>query len=953
MNTVNNFILGMESCYREFDSSSFLAISQNLFYNEGATMLIDVSNDIYGKSIGDAVNDLSDMWVNAIEFTPIMKSLENSAKPSLGPFPKLHSTDIKFNFDYLKDYDQNLTTLIAQMYQAATEGSLDNSTLAIFLKLGADMLSETVKHQIVRSSMADLYTLDPKAAMVQNSLVVIDWSKSYVKNFVLPFVSTFNGVKATTIAEAKQAMSTIQELISSANIRNQKVVEICQKNPEYASKLNHCNYKLNRGLIDVISFVTYAVLRKIHALVNNSIICNDALAKIKSVSSYAEQTLIREGVYGSSIISDATGDLADALMAKDSSAYEDLAGNIIEFHKGMLINRGISGLEDPDSTLDGMIEERTYQKDSYNSIMEVLCTLSASLDKMSAASDDYLLSTDDLLEKAGLDNPIDVRYAERIKMASDTTEYDKACEIAVEGNGNLDIYLTILHEVKDFPQNIKTIAENIGNVKEKMNILEKRYSDPVSHPWKITDEYKNTAAIKELSVFMVSLKEQYGNLVNMIAGNMMARLKKLAINAEKISVKMDEDREEPIGVQKSDETDYVLELDKLQYEYEHGVTEILMTSLQETCVEAWYEKVRGIKMYEVGDPVATGNGGTSTPAGTNSVNANGTNQAQAAQGNATKTASIGMKLNELKDTINKKFQEIIKKFTQNMSTRAVTMDNGQSMVYSLWIKQHKAELLSHNYTNQSVQILPYNSKMSWDNILSDITKFTGVIGNMKSDTLGNSKEGDVVSKCFSNYNLATNGSTAAEMCRSISTPLTNYFKLGPGNHTDLQAEVATYADSGLKSEMSAIANFCEMYYTSGMNKLTSALGGVENALSMIASTYVTESVTEKMDDLLVLLEDGETGNDGDATKATVKVNTNVNKDASNANTDKSSSTKSLYDAIQQCVFAYNGCVMNAVRDRINDFFKAMKPFVKGQGAANNTGANGAQAQPAQQPVQQQ
>ena len=774
MNTVNNFILGMESCYREFDSSSFLAISQNLFYNEGATMLIDVSNDIYGKSIGDAVNDLSDMWVNAIEFTPIMKSLENSAKPSLGPFPKLHSTDIKFNFDYLKDYDQNLTTLIAQMYQAATEGSLDNSTLAIFLKLGADMLSETVKHQIVRSSMADLYTLDPKAAMVQDSLVVIDWSKSYVKNFVLPFVSTFNGVKATTIAEAKQAITVIQELISSANIRNQKVVEICQKNPEYASKLNHCNYKLNRGLIDVISFVTYAVLRKIHALVNNSIICNDALAKIKSASSYAEQTLIREGVYGSSIISDATGDLADALMAKDSSAYEDLAGNIMEFHKGMLINRGISGLEDPDSTLDGMIDERTYQKDSYNSIMEVLCTLSASLDKMSAASDDYLLSTDDLLEKAGLDNPIDVRYAERIKMASDTTEYDKACEIAVEGNGNLDIYLTILHEVKDFPQNIKTIAENIGNVKEKMNILEKRYSDPVSHPWKITDEYKNTAAIKELSVFMVSLKEQYGNLVNMIAGNMMARLKKLAINAEKISVKMDEDREEPIGVQESDETDYVLELDKLQYEYKHGMTEILMTSLQETCVEAWYEKVRGIKMYEVGDPVATGNGGTATSAGTNSVNANGTNQAQAAQGNATKTASIGMKLNELKDTINKKFQEIIKKFTQNMSTRAVTMDNGQSMVYSLWIKQHKAELLSHNYTNQSVQILPYNSKMSWDNILSDITKFTGVIGNMKSDTLGNSKEGDVVSKCFSNYNLATNGSTAAEMCRSISTPLTNY-----------------------------------------------------------------------------------------------------------------------------------------------------------------------------------
>lgn len=944
MNTVNEFILGMESCYREYDSSFAIAASKGSFLMEGVPVVVDVSNDIYKKAIASAMNDLSDMWVNIMEFTPIIKDLDHYLKPSLGEFPRLHNTDIKFNFDYLKDYDENLTRLIAQMYQAAMERSLDNTALTVFLKIGADELTDTVQRQVVRSSMSELYTMNPKAAMVSDATSVVDWSKSYLKSVVIPFLTSFNAVKTATLADAKMASQLITQLLTSANVRNQKVMEICQKNPELAVKINPCNYKINRMFMDMLSFVTYAVLRKIHALVNNAVICNDVFAKVKAMIPYQERVLMQEGVYGSSIISDATGDLADSLMGDDASAYAELAGNVLEFHKGMLINRGVSGLEDPDETLSGMISEREYRKDPYNSIMEILCEISASLDKMSAASDDYLLVTDELIKKAGLDNPIDIRYAERIKMTSDTTQYDKASEIAVDGNGNLDLYLTMLHEVKDFPENMKTIADNIYAVKEKMNILEKRFSSPVSHPWKITDEYKNTAAIKELSVFMVSLKEQYGNLINMIAGNMMSRLKKLAINSERISVKMDEVREEPIGIQESvDETDYVLELDQLLYEYEHGVTEILMEAIQKAYFEAWNEKVRGIKMYEVSDPVATGNGGT------NSVNATGTNQAQAAQGSAIKNSSIGQKLSELKDTINKKFQEIIKKFTQNMTTRSIQMDNGQSMVYSVWIKQNKAELLAHNYTNQSVQILPYNTKMPWDNILSDINSFTGVIGNMKSDTMANSKEGDIVTKAFSNYNLSTTGSTADEMCRTITVPLTNYFKLGSGKHDDLQAEVVTYADSGLKAEMTNIANFCEMYYTSGMNKLTSALSGVENALSMIAGTFVGESVViDKLSDLQMMLEDGETGTaNGNANKApSVKVQTNTNGagTVSTSNNNDSVSTKTQYDIIQKCAFTYNGCVMNAVRDRINDFFKAMKPFVKGQGAANNTGANGAQNQ---------
>ena len=55
---------------------------------------------------------------------------------------------------------------------------------------------------------------------------------------------------------------------------------------------------------------------------------------------------------------------------------------------------------------------------------------------------------------------------------------------------------------------------------------------------------------------------------------------------------------------------------------------------------------------------------------------------------------------------------------------------------------------------------------------------------------------------------------------------------------------------------------------------------------------------------------------------------------------------------KQAVFTYNGCVLNAVRDRVNDYFRAMTPFVTGnhtpQTQNQQPAANGQPAQPQQQ-----
>ena len=968
MNLINEFILAMESCYREFDSSAFIAIAEGSLYKEGVPVTIDVNNDIYGRSISSAINDLSDVWVNTNELSPFIRNMEQSERfGSLGQRPRLANTDIKFNLDYLKDYNDNLTRLVGQFYQSASEGTLDAAAISTFMRLSADDLSDTVKKQIVRSSLATLYVNNPKALVASNEPLV-EWSKEYLKTFVIPFITSLNSLNATTIQEAKMVTSIINDTLSSANVRNQKVAEICAQHPEYAAKLNQCNYKINRNLIDVASFVTYAMLMKLHAITSNAVLCNDALTKMTSTVSALERT-INESVYGDSIVSDATGEVADQLMTGDSSAYDELSHNVLEFHKGMIINRGLAGMEDPDGSFDHMIDEREYRKDSYNSVMEVLSEISASLDKISASSDDYLLVTDELIEKAGLDNPIDVRYAERIKMTSDTSSYDKACEIAVNGDGNMDIYATILHEIKDFPENLQTIAKLISDDREKMNILEKRFSDPVAHPWKFNDDFKNAAAITELKVFVTSLKEQYGNLINMIAGNMMSRLKKLAVNAERISVKMDAEDSEPIGVHESvDTTDYAYELDKILYEYQHGVTDILMSTLQESYQDKWNEVVRGIRpIYEISD-VTAGNG----PVNTNSTNANGTNQAQAAQGVAKAASTIAQKLGDLKDTIAEQFKQVMDKFIQNMNSRSVRLENGQSMVNALWIQQHKSELLNHNYTNQSVQILPYSTKMPWNSILADINTFNGSISALKSSQLANTTEVGAVKKVLGSYKYPISGSTAGEACRSITTPLTNYFKLGKGDHSNIANEIVTYADSNLKAQMTIIANFCEMYYNSGMNALVNSLHGIQNTLSQLADSYVPESVDlmDKLDQLQTMLEatpnattdpsggNGQNGDTGETSKApSAKVNLNVDNEKKKdpkVNTDNSQSTTKVFDGIRQAVFTYNGCVLNAVRDRVNDYFRAMTPFVSG----NNTPQTQQQANTQQpvangQPVQQQ
>lgn len=36
-----------------------------------------------------------------------------------------------------------------------------------------------------------------------------------------------------------------------------------------------------------------------------------------------------------------------------------------------------------------------------------------------------------------------------------------------------------------------------------MNILEKRFNDPITTPWKVNNDFKNTAAVTELKVLLL------------------------------------------------------------------------------------------------------------------------------------------------------------------------------------------------------------------------------------------------------------------------------------------------------------------------------------------------------------------------------------------------------------------------------------------------------------------
>lgn len=935
MSIVNEFLIGTERYYREYDASAFIGNSSNAVKGTNNPVQGNISIDLNTRSLQNASEKLTSVYLDGKQFSLFLNAVKNSPRfDNIGSFPKICSTDISFRLGYLKDFIDNCNVITDKLLKELSSDSgmkrFEGITDAMYM---CDRAATATKKQVVRSSL-NIFDLNPKEMLATTVQPSILYTREYLQNTVLPFIESFNSTKEETLRQMRDLSKYLMDFKVIVDSRRNVITSICQNKPEFCQALNKFSYTTDRKIMEVINFVTYAMLYKVNCMMTNVSTCNRLIEALGYMEE-SIQDLILEGVYEDNLISNDTGNLADGLINDDISAYDELATNIWHFHKGALIPRFAGlGEEDPEQLMISEISKYEYEHDDYNSILEILSTIGAALDSISASSDDYLLVCDEIISKSGLDNPVDIRYRNRVKMV-DHPNYIHGAE--VYPNGNFPGYLKALNEVKNYPENMKTIATAIHDVYERIGILEERYE------LNVNQEYKNLNAIEELRLFLKELRDQFGNLVNDIADAFMTRLKKIGRYAELNLVRLSSSEMNQGNISEGavDEFDYEMEVDRMLLEFEQGLTDIVMEELLLEHNKEWIKKTQHLDVIQEATPVQNTDPKpqpqqqpqVTDNSGTNQNTNQATNQADNANAEANRKKSISDKLKALKDTLSQRFSEMLNKFRQNMNNRTINANESAmyteaAVRYSNWIVSHEQALRNRSYNNVSLNILPYEARMPFNQLMSEVNNFKNMVGSFKPGDVGTLKtDADILNKLYSAQGVVRfNSNTSLADCKSTaSTELTKYYKVGKA-----PLEMVTYANGQLKTLMGQIVDFSKRYYETEQERLLTAISGIQKSADSISSSFVTEATDAIYDQIMSIYLEADEKNTTPTVKTTEPnkpaTGTNANqKQPTTGNTGMSAAT--MIQTVHEGAALYSGAVLNAVRDRVSDYFKAMQALV--------------------------
>ena len=926
MSIVNEFLLDTTRYYREYDAAAFVGNSNNAIRGTSEPVAPNASIDLAKRALDSAKEQLESTIMDGRQFAYFVAKIKESPRyENMGSFPAMAPTDVQFKLDYLKEYIQNCNIVTDKLISGGTPEETMGSARVV-----SDRMSSGLRKQVVRGDF-DLTRKNPKDMLARSIQPTVPYTRDYVLTEVIPFIKDFPTTKSMTLLEIAKLKTYLNEVELCLKARTDAGTKLCTAKPELCQAINQFMYLNNRDILETMNYITYALLYKVNGILTNARTCNKFISHLGLLTE-STQDYLYEGVYEKNLISEDTGNVADALVHNDTSAFEELANNIWAFHRDALLPRfAHTGVEDPEQALMMELEKYKYDVNSYNSVMEILSTIGASLDSISASSDDYLLVCDEIVKKAGLDNPVDIRYrnlVEAIKVPTYVNQVDAFPD------GNFPGYMFCLQEVKEFPKNIKVIATEIHDIYKRIDILETRYE------MNVNQEYKNLNAIEELRVFLKEFRDQFGNLVHDIADAYITRLKKMGRYAElNLSKFLNREIAPENVVEFVDDTDYALEIDKMLLEYEEAVTDLLMDELLQEHNRQWIKKTQHLEVIqEVSEP--TQKAATAQPNGQNpsadgsaqaDPNTQPTDNTAKANAEATRKRSIADKLRGIRDGLKARFQEMLNKFRENMNKRtlneSVDVLLEAAVQYNVWLHNNEQALLNRSYNNVSLNILPYATRMPFNQIMTEVNNFANMINGFKPGDVSNlHSEADIFNRLYSAQgvvNLKPNTSIAD--CKSTAaTALTKYYKVGKA-----PLEMVTYANGQLKNLMTDIVNFCKTYYETDQERLITALTSIQRNADRISASFVTESVDMIYNEVAKLYQEA----DAKAPSTTPTVTTTGTDTTQTATNQKQPTVKdgmtpsTMIQTIHEGAAIYSGAVLNAVRDRVSDYFKAMQALV--------------------------
>ena len=881
---------------REFDLSSLIN-NIRIKKDKGKINFINNNIDKYNEFIVRSSNAIKEITVDkrqVIGFKNLMSVVSDQMLMSIQvPEYFVYST-LEIKPSYLKEYVDNISLTI----QRALEETITGEEIDRFV---TNDITTKVKKQIVRGTS----TLSPYVSSIIYDKPIhklnlneifninsIPLSKEYISSYIIPFIDRFEELKIKSINENEQAINAINYAYDTLNVYFKAINEVMQNaDNEKSQKLSYIIYNITRTLYDVCSFLAFMVITKNGALIKDVNVCKTVFDKVTKMSTIP--TVATESVFDTGVVSNDTNTITRYLMAGDVDPYTVLANNIFEYNKGIITNAPESPLnilgDDMHSSIDTLIDDKDYDKSVYDETIKAFLSIGAGLDIIAANSDDYLMVFNDIISKAGFGVDLNHRFSTVVDSIDNINRYESVANITIPDGIPEYMYFTMLKEVKDYPENMKKIADTINMCKTKIEYLKDRFNN------NINGEYKNAEAINELKIFFDDLLEQMRKLINDMGSKFMLRLKKIALEMNKIN-----DKRETIIDDTNPDQDYS-NLTESTFEsivegYE-AVTDLIFDRIMTEYTIRREKEVRGVDLILEADQPDTNQQQNPSQ---NDQQQNTQQQPQQPQQNQkpvqnnqqNNTAKTNTsKLEAFKNKLTTWFNKLIEKLTSIVESVQAKRDQE-------YLKRNSDALTNKKYNNSTskVEIIDYETLMPISKLRGDLKSLVNKTssGNLNINRLNAANSDDRLIYIIFGNNPPTK---VWENKDNLAESITRYYKCGTYAENPM-----TFRGNDLKRVVNNAVEYCNSFYSTILPEIRGNIEKVRKNMEASSSMIIQEAVNDIDYDLLFT----------EADDTQVKEITNASKKC---------------DVIQKYIQIYTGALLTAVFDRYKDYMKLLRSII--------------------------
>ena len=795
------YVMGDTQLFNEYDVSHFISNAKSAITNKVEAVNMNMKFDYYTSMLGKAIQSFSTIKLDKESIRDFLMKFESLSKLDNS---EIMVRDITFSdiATFKPQYLAQFTSMVQIAIDRAMTGNITNEEIIRYI---SGEIPEKIQRQIVKTTLP--YGVTSKDLIKIDSTKYEKADTAFVKGKLIPFVTKYDQTKNEALAEANSVMNAIkeaEETVKAMIISIEKIKASGNVNQQNIQLLNQISYNAIRGMIEVISYVSYMMVRKLNNISNNIIASNQLYIDITNL--YNDMTT--ESAFDTNMFPTDIKSLTEGLMNGRVDAFVSLAEKIYEFNTGLPDPENVEN-NPSNETINHEVDQHDYDNTVYENIIKAFIEISVGLDVLSVEGDEYLLIYDDIIQKSGFGVILEERFQNEIEDIKHVQ--DEAVNL-----------VRLLSELKTFDGNMNAVASVIMETYKKLKYLQKRYENNTN------GEYRDFETVNELKVFLFSLEEQYTSFVEKVAQSFYDRLKNIGMAITEIK-----EHNEQMERIENQSIHHGLDFSESFVDYNDFVFNDIIESYDDDCknhfdnLQRSYfaEKelaLRGVDVIFEADDANTNTDSQTTqqPVQNSTKVIVQDNSPESKQSG--KTSSIISRVGAfIRKTVDRFLEFIGKSSTKNAK----------------WLAENKNELMNRSYNNVTVNILPYNNIPS-NQILGDITKLQNNIKTITPQTLqGITNKDSLYAKLFP---FVSGGIKEAN--GSLSDQFMKYYKVGTSN-----LQVVPISNGELKTEITSVMiPFCEEYLSTFKDTLDKDLSSVGKVLDETVAKFNTTTTTESV-----------------------------------------------------------------------------------------------------------